>query len=140
MHTDVSRTLARTRCLLVLLCVFLGVVVVHAAVADNSLLKTSLLFALADNMDSHAPASLEGSPSKRSGWQPGPIFEGIAKLHHHVGLLMFLFIAMMVVSQSLEERALLLVPIVLLYWGSKVLFAIDQSNMAADIMRRYKPK
>jgi hypothetical protein len=90
----------------------------------------------------HAIISLEeGEQSKKShGWQPGPIFEGIAKLHFIVGLAMFLFIALMVVEDDLMMRALLLAPIVLLFWGSKVLFAIDQANMAADMMRRYKSR
>lgn len=107
--------------------------------ADDPGLKIAVISGLA-GISSHAHMALEDDSSKKSGWRPGPIFEGIARLHFIVGLGMFLFIALMVVEDSLMMRALLLVPIVLLFWGSKVLFAIDQANMAADMMRRYRPK
>ncbi len=139
MHTVVPRCLARTKCLILLLCISLGLVVLHMEMGDNPGLKLVVISGLAD-ISSHGHIALEDNPSKKSSWKPGPIFEGVAKLHFIVGLGMFLFIALMVVEDSLMMRALLLVPIVLLFWGSKVLFAIDQANMAADMMRRYKPR
>src|SRR5512143_3655810 len=115
MHTAVPRCLARTKCLLILLCISLGIVVLNTEMAGNPGLKLVVISGLAD-ISSHAHISLEDDHHKKSAWKPGPIFEGIAKLHFIVGLGMFLFIALMVVEDSLMMRALLLVPIVLLFW------------------------
>ncbi|MEW6035559.1 MAG: hypothetical protein AB1529_03020 [Candidatus Micrarchaeota archaeon] len=64
----------------------------------------------------------------------------ISKMHFIVGLGMFLFVALMVVEDSLTARALLLLPVVLLFMASKVLFAIDQANSVDDMMRRYRDR
>ncbi len=139
MHTVVPRCSVRTKCLLLLVCISLGLIVLHMEMGDNPGLKLIVMSGLADISSHHI--QLEDAPSKKSqSWKPSPIFEGVAKLHFIIGLGMFLFIALMVVEDSLMMRALLLVPVVLLFWGSKVLFAIDQANMAADMMRRYRPK
>jgi hypothetical protein len=141
MPTAVHRRPARTECLLVLLCLLLGVLLLHNEASANPWLKSAALFGLADlSSIDHAPASLDDEVSKKTNWRPSPIFEGAAKLHFVIGLGMFLFIALMVVEDDIMKRALLLVPIVLLFWGSKVLFALDQANMTADMMRRYRPK
>jgi hypothetical protein len=64
----------------------------------------------------------------------------ISKMHFIVGLGMFLFVGLMVVEDSLTARALLLLPVVLLFMASKVLFAIDQANSVDDMMRRYRER
>ena len=66
------------------------------------------------------------------------ILRAIAKLHFVVGLGMFLFIGLMVVSESVTARAMLLLPIVLLFTLSKVLHTIDQANEVEGMMSRYK--
>ena len=140
MTTAVSRSLVRTRLLVILLCISLCALSLHMEFGTIAGLKMAVLSGLADDSGAgHSPVSVEDKDSKK-GWRPSPLFEGIAKLHFIVGLGMFLFIALMVVADDIMARALLLVPIVLLFWGSKVLFAIDQANMAADMMRRYKPR
>jgi hypothetical protein len=68
------------------------------------------------------------------------IFEGIAKMHFIVGLGMFVFIGLLVVSDDVTTRALLLLPIVIMFMLSKVLHAIDQANQVEDIMYRYKKR
>jgi hypothetical protein len=62
----------------------------------------------------------------------------IPKLHTAAGLAMFLFVAMMVVEKDINIRALLLLPIVVCYMLSKVLFSMDQANMVKDIVERQK--
>lgn len=62
----------------------------------------------------------------------------IPKLHTIAGLAMFLFIAMIVVENDTWARAMLLLPVVICYMLSKVLFSMDQANMVKDIVARQK--
>jgi hypothetical protein len=62
----------------------------------------------------------------------------VPKLHFIAALGMFLFIAFMVVENDQTARVFLLVPIVICYMVSKVLFAMDQANMVQDIVERQK--
>jgi len=57
-----------------------------------------------------------------------------------VSLAMFVFIALMVVSNDITLRALLLVPVVLLFTVSKLLYTMDQSKRVDDVIERYKKK
>ncbi|VVC04574.1 Uncharacterised protein [Candidatus Bilamarchaeum dharawalense] len=68
------------------------------------------------------------------------IFRAIAKLHFIIGLGMFLFIGLMVVSDSMTARALLLLPIVLTFMASKILHSIDQANEVENMMYRYRKR
>jgi hypothetical protein len=79
--------------------------------------------------------ALEEGVSKKGSFL-GSLAAGISKLHFIVGLGMFLFVALMVVEESVAARALLTLPVILLYMASKILFAIDQADMAGDIIRR----
>ncbi|MBI5227194.1 hypothetical protein HY988_01280 [Candidatus Micrarchaeota archaeon] len=62
----------------------------------------------------------------------------ITKMHFIVALAMFFFIALMVINDDLTQRALLLVPVVICYLISKILFAMDQADMTKNMMERYK--
>jgi len=53
----------------------------------------------------------------------------VPKLHFIAALAMFLFIAFMVVENDQAKRAFLLVPVVICYAASRILFAMDQANM-----------
>ena len=54
------------------------------------------------------------------------ILKTIAKFNFLATLAMFFFVAMMVVEESMEIRAYLLLPVVLFWYLSKMLFTIDQ--------------
>ncbi|MCI0504385.1 hypothetical protein L0Y65_06810 [Candidatus Micrarchaeota archaeon] len=60
------------------------------------------------------------------------------KFHFIFALLMFFFVALIVVSPSVTVRALLLLPVVLAYGASHVLFACDQAEMVDGMMARYR--
>ena len=62
----------------------------------------------------------------------------VPKLHFIAALGMFLFIAFMVVENDETARVFLLLPIVICYALSKILFAMDQANMVKDIVERQK--
>lgn len=62
----------------------------------------------------------------------------VPKLHFIAALGMFLFIAFMVVENDETARVFLLLPIVICYALSKILFAMDQANMVQDIVERQK--
>ncbi len=62
----------------------------------------------------------------------------VMKMHFIVGLLMFVFIALMVVENDITVRALLLVPVVICYSLSKILFSMDQAAMVEDMVSRKK--
>ena len=64
--------------------------------------------------------------------------EALAKLHFVAALGMFLFIALMVISDDIETRALLLLPVVLLYGLSKIMYAIDLKTSTDKIVKHYK--
>jgi hypothetical protein len=64
----------------------------------------------------------------------------IAKMHFIIGLTMFLFVALMVVTDDVTVRALLLLPIVITFMIGKVLHAIDQANEVEMMMFRYKKR
>jgi Sec-independent protein secretion pathway component TatC len=66
--------------------------------------------------------------------------EALSKLHFVAALGMFLFIALMVVSDDLHTRAFLLIPVVLLYGLSKIMYAIDQKTSTDRIVKHYKKK
>ncbi|MFH1785539.1 MAG: hypothetical protein ABH842_03850 [Candidatus Micrarchaeota archaeon] len=68
------------------------------------------------------------------------ILRAIAKLHFIVGLGMFLFVGLMVVSDDVDARALLLLPIVIMFMAAKILHTIDQANELEDMMYRYKKR
>lgn len=68
------------------------------------------------------------------------IFRAIAKLHFIVGLGMFLFVGLMVVSDDVTARALLLLPVVLSFMAAKILHTIDQANEVEDMMWRYRKR
>jgi len=57
-----------------------------------------------------------------------------------VGLVMFAFLALMVASNDFTVRGLLLVPVVLLYTISKLLYSIDQNKRCDEAMAEYKKK
>ena len=62
----------------------------------------------------------------------------ITKMHFIVALVMFFFIALMVVTNDMAQRALLLLPIAICYLISKILFSMDQAEMTGQMMERYK--
>ena len=62
----------------------------------------------------------------------------LGKLNIIAALAMFFFIALMVVENDMAARAFLLIPVVILYFLSKILFSIDQANMVQDILERQK--
>lgn len=64
----------------------------------------------------------------------------VLKLHFIAGLVMFFFVALMVVESDMTKRAFLLLPVVLFYSLSRVLQAIDQSAMAQEMLARCKSK
>lgn len=64
----------------------------------------------------------------------------VLKLHFIAGLVMFLFVALMVVENDMTKRVLLLLPVVLFYALSRILQAMDQSAMTQEMMERYKEK
>jgi hypothetical protein len=66
--------------------------------------------------------------------------ERFSKLHFGASLAMFFFIAMMVVEDEMAVRALLLVPVVLLFMLTKVMYSIDQQVSTEKIVKHYKNK
>jgi len=77
--------------------------------------------------------------TKKQAYEIRPIIPpAFYKYHFIFALLMFFFVALMVVSPSTTARALLLLPIVLCYSASHVLFACDQAEMLDGMMARYK--
>ncbi|MFH1520117.1 MAG: hypothetical protein ABID61_00580 [Candidatus Micrarchaeota archaeon] len=68
------------------------------------------------------------------------IFRAISKLHFIVGLGMFLFVGLMVVSDDVNARALLLLPIVISFMAAKILHTIDQANEVEGMMWRYRKR
>lgn len=62
----------------------------------------------------------------------------IPKLHFLASLAMFAFIAMMVVESDVGTRAMLLLPIVVCYAASRILFSMDQADMVKGILERNK--
>ena len=64
------------------------------------------------------------------------LIQFIPKFHFLAALAMFAFIAMMVVENDVAKRALLLVPIVICFTLSRILFSMDQANMVEDIVAR----
>lgn len=69
---------------------------------------------------------------------PVMIAEMLSKLHFLAALGMFFFIAMMVVSDEISVRAFLLLPVVLLFILSKVMYSIDQKTSTERIIKHYK--
>jgi Sec-independent protein secretion pathway component TatC len=68
------------------------------------------------------------------------IAEMLSKLHFMAALAMFFFIALMVVSDDMAVRALLLVPVVLLFALSKLMYSIDQKTSTDEIIKHYKKR
>jgi hypothetical protein len=66
--------------------------------------------------------------------------EWFSKLHLLATLAMFFFIAMMVVEGEMRIRALLLIPVVLLFMLTKVMYSIDQKVSTDKIVKHYKDK
>lgn len=66
--------------------------------------------------------------------------EYLSKLHFLFSLAMFFFIAIMVVSDDLTTRALLLLPVVLLFSLSKIMYSIDQKTSTDAIIKKYKKR
>jgi hypothetical protein len=82
--------------------------------------------------------SLEDGPRKQA-YQIRPIIPPLFyKFHFVFALLMFFFVALMVLAPTMTERALLLLPVVLSYGASHILFACDQAEMLEGMMERYK--
>jgi hypothetical protein len=82
--------------------------------------------------------SLDGGPRKQA-YQIRPIIPPLFyKFHFVFTLLMFFFVALIVLAPTMTERALLLLPVVLSYGASHILFACDQAEMLEGMMERYK--
>lgn len=82
--------------------------------------------------------SLDEGPKKQA-YEIRPIIPpAFYKYHFIFALLMFFFIALIAASPSVTARALLLLPVVLCYGISHVLFACDQAEMLDGMMARYK--
>ncbi len=62
----------------------------------------------------------------------------ITKMHFIAALVMFFFIALIVVTDDLAQRAFLLAPVAICYLASKILFAIDQAELTKQMMEKYK--
>ena|GEM_PF-2429148 len=62
----------------------------------------------------------------------------ITKMHFVFGLVMFFFVALMVVEDDLARRAFLLLPIITLDILSKILFSLDQIDRLDSVLERYK--
>lgn len=62
----------------------------------------------------------------------------ITKMHFIFALVMFFFVALMVVEDDLARRAFLLLPIIALDIISKVLFSLDQIDRLDTVLERYK--
>ena len=60
------------------------------------------------------------------------------KLHFVFSLVMFLFIALMVVEDELPKRAMLLLPIIFFDIISKVLFSLDQIDRLDIVLDKYR--
>jgi Sec-independent protein secretion pathway component TatC len=71
---------------------------------------------------------------------PIRLAEMLSKLHFVAALGMFLFIALIVVSDDISTRVLLLLPVVLLYSLSKIMYAIDQKTSTDRIVKHYKKR
>lgn len=54
------------------------------------------------------------------------ILKHLAKFNFLATLAMFFFVAMMVVEQSMEIRAFLLLPIVFFWYVAKILYTLDR--------------
>ena len=79
--------------------------------------------------------------SKKQAYEIRPIIPpALYKLHFVFTLLMFLFVALIVLSQSMAARAILLLPLVLSFGASHILFACDQAEMLDGMMERYKKR
>jgi hypothetical protein len=66
--------------------------------------------------------------------------EWFSKLHFLATLAMFFFIVMMVVQDEMAIRALLLIPVVLLFFLTKVMYSIDQQVSTEKIIRHYRKR
>jgi len=64
------------------------------------------------------------------------ITRSLPKLNGVAGFVMLVFVALMVLEPDMMRRAVLLVPIVIFYVLSRVLMAMDQTNIAQEILRR----
>jgi len=62
----------------------------------------------------------------------------ITKMHFVFGLVMFLFIAMMVIEDDMARRAMLLLPIIIFDIITKMLYSMDQIDRMDDILEKYK--
>jgi Sec-independent protein secretion pathway component TatC len=71
---------------------------------------------------------------------PLRLAEMLSKLHFVAALGMFLFIALIVVSDDITTRVFLLLPVVLLYSVSKIMYAIDQKTSTDRIVKHYKKR
>jgi hypothetical protein len=108
----------------------------HASVGDAGLVKAfefSLVKSLAVTGMDDDDASKKFQP--KSG---GNVFSGIAHLHFLLGVLMLFLVVMMVFEESAKARALLTIPIVLLFYISKILFGVTQQDAFDSFLRRYK--
>jgi hypothetical protein len=64
--------------------------------------------------------------------------EWFSKLHFLATLAMFFFIAMMVVEDEMAVRALLLIPVVLVFVLQKIMYSIDQQVSTEKIVKEYR--
>ncbi|MBD3210460.1 hypothetical protein GF318_03705 [Candidatus Micrarchaeota archaeon] len=64
--------------------------------------------------------------------------EWFSRLHFLAALAMFFFIALMVLEEDRFIRALMLLPVVLFYTLSKVMYSIDQKASTDRIVEKYK--
>lgn len=62
----------------------------------------------------------------------------ITKMHFVFGLVMFLFIAMMVIEDDMARRAMLLLPIIIFDIITKMLYSMDQIDRMDDLVEKYK--
>ncbi|MEW6722285.1 MAG: hypothetical protein AB1324_03420 [Candidatus Micrarchaeota archaeon] len=126
-----------------LLCLYLSALLLDmrcdSCGAAGSATMSGALQASALKMMAAAVADEDISKKTRRG-PLGPILSVLGKLHFLTGLAMFVFIGLMVVEGSMMNRALLLTPVVLLFFASKVFYAIEQAEFVDGIIRRYRGK
>jgi len=60
------------------------------------------------------------------------------KLHFIAGLAMLFFVVLMVLEDDQTVRALLLVPVAVLYTASRILLSADNAATTSEIIERYK--
>jgi hypothetical protein len=119
--------------------VLLGAVVHTAPVAEaqDMHVDTSGHFVFNSNYSVLTDSLDDGT--KKQTYEIRPIIPpAFYKFHFIFALMMFFFVALIVVAESMTARALLLLPVVLCYGASHVLFACDQAEMLDGMMARYK--